>query len=77
MDKDGWVVQDDKCDEWTTTSSRPVVPMYHWYYGGTGFHVGERVSGGSLTPRAGVSYHSSVSRGGFGHSGSVHGSSGG
>src|SRR4051812_4962711 len=38
---------------------------YHYYYGGYGgFSRGSLVSGGSTTPRSGVSY--STSRGGFG-----------
>jgi uncharacterized protein YgiB involved in biofilm formation len=70
------VVEDEKC-EWTTGGAG-AVPMHHWYYGGSGFYIGQRVGGGSFTPRAGVRYHSSmshssVSRGGFGHSASVHG----
>jgi hypothetical protein len=45
---------------------------YHYYYGGYGgFGRGSLASGGSTTPRAGVSY--STSRGGFG---STHASGG-
>ena len=52
-----------------TYHPRPV-HIYHWYYGGTNQVLvpGTRVSGGTFTPRSGVSYSSPsvVSRGGFG-----------
>jgi hypothetical protein len=69
IDANARVVPDSNCQ--TTTTS----PYYghHWYYGGRGLYVGDSVSGGSYTPHAGVSYHSSTSRGGFGHSSSIHG----
>jgi hypothetical protein len=73
VDANGRVVADSECD-WQTTSHYS--GSHYWYYGGRGLSLGEAASGGSYTPRAGVSYHSSTSRGGFGHWGSFHGSGG-
>jgi hypothetical protein len=69
VDANGVIVPDSNCETSTTTHYYG----HHWYYGGRGLSIGETASGGSFTPRSGVSYHSSTSRGGFGHWGSVHG----
>ncbi|MEN6438689.1 MAG: hypothetical protein ABFD97_08900 [Syntrophobacter sp.] len=86
----GTVVQSYYCDDdetrrrYYTGSSWDSVS---WYYGGSGYDVGDRVSKGSTTPPRGYSApgHSSsmhlasasTSRGGFGSSASAHGSGGG
>ena len=58
----------------------PFIPLYHYYYGGSGGRgIGSVVNGGTTTPLAGHSY-SSTTRGGFGRSfssGGSHGSSSG
>ena len=65
-DKDGIVVEDEKCSESSNSGG-----SHRWYYGGSGYRSGERVSGGSNLPAKGVAYHS-VTRGGFGGSGGSH-----
>jgi hypothetical protein len=71
VDPDGFVVEDEKCrkeeKDQARTGSRGT-GVFRWYYGGSGHTVGSRVSGGS---------HSSVSRGGFGRLGFLHGSGSG
>lgn len=58
----------------------PLIPIYHFYYGGIGGRgIGSLVNGGTTTPIAGHIY-SSTTRGGFGRSfseGGAHSSSGG
>lgn len=56
----------------------PFIPLYHYYYGGSGGRgIGSAVSGGSYAPVPGHSYSSGTSRGGFGRSFSSGGSHGG
>ena len=55
----------------------PFLPLYHYYYGGTGGGIGSVVTGGSRTPIAGHSYSAGTSRGGFGRSFSSGGAHGG
>ena len=67
VDADGIVVDEKKCreeekDRGRTGGSGTV--HYRWYYGGSGYQVGSRASGGSYSP---------VSRGGFGRLASLHG----
>lgn len=68
VDANGNVVEDEKCKEEDKKRTRSGhVGGYRWYYGGSGRGVGTKVSGGS---------YSKVSRGGFGHLASFHGSGG-
>lgn len=69
VDANGNVVEDKKCqeEEKSQTRSGGGAGLYRWYYGGSGYGVGSRVSGGS---------YSSVSRGGFGRLGFLHSSGG-
>ncbi len=69
VDENGNVVEDSKCkDADRQRSLGGHGGGFHWYYGGSGYRIGSRVSGGS--------YHS-ISRGGFGHLGFAHGFGGG
>ena len=68
VDANGVVVEDERCqkeekDRGRTDGGGRV--YYRWYYGGSGYKVGSRASGGSYSP---------VSRGGFGRLASLHGS---
>jgi hypothetical protein len=68
VDANGVVVEDGKCREEEKKKEQGHSSSgFHWYSGGTGYQVGERASGGTH----------SVSRGGFGRSAALHGSSGG
>ena len=52
-----------------TGSGFVYLPMYRYYYGGSGsYGIGSFATGGGYTPSSGVSYSSSTSRGGFGSS---------
>jgi hypothetical protein len=66
VDANGTVVDNEKCKEAdkVRSSGGHYSGGHYWYYGGHGYGVGSRVSGGSYT---------SVARGGFGHFGMVHG----
>jgi hypothetical protein len=74
VDDHNMVVDDSLCDAQQQRQQQqqrpgggvfPVFIPYHYYYGGTGgFGRGSVASGGSITPRAGVSY--STARSGFG-----------
>jgi hypothetical protein len=61
-----------------TSSGFVYLPMYRYYYGGSGsYGVGSVATGGGYTPSSGASYASSTTRGGFGSSfGGESGSSG-
>ncbi len=74
VDDTGRVVDDERCTR--PAAPGPPIGVYHWYYGGRGLRVGDMVSGGSSTPSAGVRYHSSTVRGGFGRSAATHASGG-
>ncbi len=76
VDRDGRVVDDEQCASQARPGGIGYYGPYRWYYGGRGLRMGETVSGGSFTPQAGTSYHSSTVRGGFGHSAAAHGSGG-
>ncbi len=53
----------------------PFIPLYHYYYGGSGSRgIGSLVNGGSTAPLSGHSYSTGTSRGGFGRSFSSGGS---
>jgi len=77
VDDHNVVVDDSLCaaqqnQQHPAVSGYPGYWPYHYYYGGYGgFSRGSLVSGGSTTPRSGLSY--STSRGGFG---STHASGG-
>jgi hypothetical protein len=75
VDQSDRVVDDGQCGSATGTVASYHY-RYHWYYGGRGLRLGEMASGGSHTPRSGASYHSSTTRGGFGHSAVAHASGG-
>jgi hypothetical protein len=80
VDEQNHVVPDSFCQNpQQQRNSYGYVPMYRYYYGGTGsYNVGSAVSGGSYTAVSGASYATSTSRGGFGSSfGGGHSSSGG
>jgi hypothetical protein len=52
--RDWEVVPDANCEGQPSTPGRaPVGSNYFWYYGGRGFGVGERASGGSSVPPSG------------------------
>lgn len=83
VDKDGVVVDMSNCQ----TSSGNPIPGHFWYYGGRGFPIGGRVSGGSYAGPSNNSFWGSsrsssgspvsaspISRGGFGSLGSSSGS---
>lgn len=74
VDVDGRVVVDDKCDQQShvPTGYGPY-PLYRWYYGGSGYGVGQPAGGGSFQPapelpiyRATSPEGSAILRGGFG-----------
>lgn len=83
--KTGQVIESYKCED-DETSRRyggySGFTHYSWYYGGSGYYSGERVSGGSSAPPRGYSspgistvVHTSsgsISRGGFGGKASAH-----
>ncbi len=85
VDEQNRVVADNLCRNQPQTvhsgsGSGGYVPMYRYYYGGTGgFTPGTPVTGGSYSAIAGHSYSTSTSRGGFGSSfgGGGHSSGGG
>ena len=90
VDENGTVVPDTYCQGQAPTQQRsdghggflPFLPIYRPYYGGLGgYHLGDRVSGGTFNAAPGVHYASpltgggrgffgghGISRGGFGHS---------
>lgn len=77
VDEHNVVVDNSLCDAQQYQQQQHPTPggyfPYHYYYGGYGgYSRGSVATGGSLNPRAGVSY--STSRGGFG---TTHASSGG
>ena len=74
IDQDSRVVPDPACDSDRRVSSYPGV--YHWYYGGSGYRIGQQAFGGSTTPGSGTAAHSTTTRGGFGDSAAAHGSGG-
>jgi hypothetical protein len=52
--RDWEVVPDANCDAQPTAPGRaPIGHSYFWYYGGRGFGIGERASGGSTVPPTG------------------------
>lgn len=77
VDGNGQVVEDRYCRQGPVGAPY----AYHWWYGGSGYYPGERVSGGSDRPTPGTSAvrtgssgfspdaAGSVSRGGFGATG--------
>ena len=52
--RDWEVVPDASCEAQPTAPGRaPIGHSYFWYYGGRGFGIGERASGGSTIPPTG------------------------
>lgn len=74
--KTGQVVESYYCADETRSAYGGV---HYWYYGGSGYRVGDRVTGGSNTPPAHgsgsthLASSSGVARGGFGSSAAAHG----
>jgi hypothetical protein len=71
VDEQNRVVPDTYCQnpQQTRNATGGYVPMYRYYYGGSGgFGIGTPVTGGSYTAVSGASYATSTSRGGFGSS---------
>ena len=68
VDEQNHVVPDSFCQNpQHTGSGLGFVPIYRYYYGGSGsYSVGSGVSGGGYVPSSGASYATSTSRGGFG-----------
>jgi len=69
VDEQNHVVPDSFCQnpQQQRNATGGYVPMYRYYYGGSGgYGVGTSVGGGTYTPMSGVSYSTSTSRGGFG-----------
>ena len=66
VDHDNVVVEDRLCD-----SDGPNRHYYSHYYGGHGYYVGDRASGGGRVSQTGVNYASPshIARGGFGSTG--------
>ena len=66
VDHDNVVVEDRLCD-----SDGPNRHYYSHYYGGHGYYVGDRASGGGRVSQTGVNYasQSHIARGGFGSTG--------
>jgi uncharacterized protein YgiB involved in biofilm formation len=66
VDNNNVVVEDRLCD-----SEGPNRQFYSHYYGGHGYYVGDRASGGGRVAQTGVNYASPshVTRGGFGSTG--------
>jgi hypothetical protein len=87
VDEQNHVVDDSLCANQPNQQQRavggggfiPLIPIYHYYYGGWGgYGLGSGVGGGSYTPAAGRSYATRsgvTTRGGFGssYSGGSHG----
>jgi hypothetical protein len=76
------VVADERCDEQQRASGSQTgaggLGRYHWYYGGSGYNVGERPAGGSTVPNSSLNQvrvnspahlGGPSSRGGFGSHG--------
>jgi hypothetical protein len=83
VDRNGLVVDDRRCtQEQPRWNSPGYLPYYHWYYtrGSYPLTMGRPAFGGTVTRPSGAVSHSSsghsVSRGGFGSTGSAHASSG-
>jgi hypothetical protein len=75
VDEHNNVVADSFCKDLPSQQNRPgypLIPIYHYYYGGWGgYMLGSTVGGGSYSPAIGRSYSTGsgvTTRGGFGSS---------
>ena len=73
VDQNGRVVGDDNCDYHPPLAGHGPYPYYRWYYGGSGYAVGQTAGAGSFQPAPGLPAYratspegSAIIRGGFG-----------
>jgi hypothetical protein len=79
VDKTSTVVETERCEEEHRRMNQPgFTPYYHYYYYRSSSPpvLGHSLSGGSLSRPSGSVSHGTVTRGGFGSSGSSHASGG-